>query len=76
MGYGQEEDERHQTHNADYLKATVKETWASNHLSMPQTESPLHATLNWGSIKAKGAPTKYLSTYTVNEHTFQKATIH
>ncbi len=29
MGYCQEEDERHQTQNADDLKATVKETWAS-----------------------------------------------
>ncbi len=35
--------------NADDLKATVKETWASNTTSaVPQTDH-LHATPNWGS---------------------------
>ncbi len=43
MGYCQEEDERHQTHNADDLKATVKETCASIHLSSATTDH-LHAT--------------------------------
>ncbi len=47
--------------NADELKATVKETWAS----IP--------TPNWGSNYSKRSRYKVLSTYTVNEHTFQKA---
>ncbi len=34
--------------NADDLKATVKETWASIPPGVPQTD-PLHATPNWGS---------------------------
>ncbi len=35
--------------DADELQATVKETWASHHLSSaPQTDN-LHATPNWGS---------------------------
>ncbi len=34
--------------NADELKATVKETWASYHLSSAKTDH-LHATPNWGS---------------------------
>ncbi len=29
MGYCQEENEKQETKNADELKATVKETWAS-----------------------------------------------
>ncbi len=34
--------------NTDELKATVKETWASNTSAVPQTDH-LHATPNWGS---------------------------
>ncbi len=49
MGYCQEENEKQETKNADELKATVKETWASISTSaVPQTDH-LHATLNWGS---------------------------
>ncbi len=33
MRYCQEENEKQETKNADELKATVKETWASHHLS-------------------------------------------
>ncbi len=59
--------------NADELKATVKETWASIPpqqchkliTSMPRRIEEV--------IKAKGSPYQVLSTYTVNEHTFQKA---
>ncbi len=59
--------------NADDLKATVKETWASiPPQQWPQTDH-LHARRIEAVIKAKGAPTKYWVTYTVNEHTFQKA---
>ncbi len=29
MGYCQDEDDRHQTDNADDLKAAIKATWAS-----------------------------------------------
>ncbi len=64
MGYCQEEDERHQTHNADELKATVKETWAS---IPPQQCHKLITSMPRrieAVIKAKGAPTKLLSTYT------------
>ncbi len=45
--------------NADDLKATVKETWASIPPQQCHKTDHLHATPNWGSIKAKGAPTKY-----------------
>ncbi len=59
--------------NADDLKAAIKETWASIPpqqchkliTSMPRRIEAL--------IKAKGSPYQVLSTYTVNEHTFQKA---
>ncbi len=45
--------------NADELKDTVKETWASYHLSSATNWSPpCHAELRT-VIKAKGAPTKY-----------------
>ncbi len=58
--------------NADELKATVKETLAS---IPPQQCHKLITSMPRrieAVIKAKGAPTKYC-TYTVNEHTFQKA---
>ncbi len=59
--------------NADELKATVKETWASIPpqqchkliTSMPRRMEAV--------IKAKGSPYQVLSRCTVNEHTFQKA---
>ncbi len=63
MGYCQEEDERHQTNNADDLKAAIKATWASitpeqcHRLiaSMPRhIDAVIHAV-----IHAKGGPTKY-----------------
>ncbi len=53
--------------NADELKGTVKETWAS---AVPQTDQ-LYATPNWGSSSSKRSPYQVVSTYTVNEHTFQ-----
>ncbi len=59
--------------NADELKATVKETWAS---IPPQQCHKLITSMPRrieAVIKAKGAPYQVLSTYTVNEHTFQKA---
>ncbi len=64
--------------NADELKATVKETWAS---IPPQQCHKLITSMPRrieAVIKAKGAPTKYWvmytpTKYTVNEHTFQKA---
>ncbi len=58
--------------NADELKATVKETWAS---IPPQQCHKLITSMPRrieAVIKAKGA-LPVLSTYTVNEHTFQKA---
>ncbi len=59
MRYCQEENEKQETKNADELKATVKETWASIPsqqchkltTSMPRRIKAV--------IKAKGAPTKY-----------------
>ncbi len=59
--------------NADDLKAVIKATWASIppqqcHKLIPSMPRRIEAV-----IKAKGAPTQVLSTYTVNEHTFQKA---
>ncbi len=59
--------------NADELKATVKETWAS---IPPQQCHKLITSMPRrieAVIKAKGSPYQVLSTYTVNEHTFQKA---
>ncbi len=59
MGYCQEEDERHQTNNADDLTATVKETCAS---IPPQQCHKLITSMPRrieAVIKAKGAPTKY-----------------
>ncbi len=45
MRYCQEENEKQETKkNADELKATVKETWASHHLS--SATDHLHATPN------------------------------
>ncbi len=40
--------------------------------AVPQTDH-LHATPNWGSNKSKRSPYQVLSTYTVNDLTFQKA---
>ncbi len=59
--------------NADELKATVKETWASIpphqcHKLITSMPRRIEAV-----IKAKRSPYQVLSTYTVNEHTFQKA---
>ncbi len=59
--------------NADDLKAAIKATWAS---IPPQQCHKLITSMPRrieAVIKAKGAPSKVLSTYTVNEHTFQKA---
>ncbi len=59
MGYCQEEDERTRPNNADDLKATVKETWAS---IPPQQCHKLITSMPRrieAVIKAKGAPTKY-----------------
>ncbi len=59
--------------NADELKTTVKETWAS---TPPQQCHKLISSMPRrieAVIKAKGAPYQVSSTYTVNEHTFQKA---
>ncbi len=59
MGYCQEEDERHQTNNADDLKAAIKATWAS---IPPQQCHKLITSMPRrieAVIKAKGAPTKY-----------------
>ncbi len=58
--------------NADELKATVKETWAS--IPPQQCHKLITSMPRWieAVIKAKGAPTKYW-VHTVNWHTFQKA---
>ncbi len=59
--------------NADELKATVKETWAS---IPPQQCHKLITSMPCrieAVIKAKWSPYQVLSTYTVDEHTFQKA---
>ncbi len=66
MGYCQEENENQETKNADELKATVKETWASIppqqwHKWITSMRRRIEAV-----IKAKGAPTLW-------KHTFQKA---
>ncbi len=61
--------------NADELKATVKETWAS---IPPQQCHKLITSIPRrieAVIKAKGAPTKYW-VHIYWEHTFQKANIH
>ncbi len=58
--------------NADELKATVKETWAS---IPPQQCHKLITSMPRRietEIKAKGAPPSIEYIYTVNEHTFQK----
>ncbi|KAK3574589.1 hypothetical protein QTP86_011244 [Hemibagrus guttatus] len=59
MGYCQEENENKRPKNADELKATVKETWASIppqqcHKLITSMPRPIEAV-----IKAKGAPTNY-----------------
>ncbi len=60
MGYCQEENEKQATKkNADELKATVKETWAS---IPPQQCHKLIFSMTRrieAVIKAKAAPTKY-----------------
>ncbi len=59
--------------NADDLKATVKETWAS---IPPQQSHKLITSMPRrieAVIKAKSSPYQVLSTYKVDEHTFQKA---
>ncbi len=60
MGYCQEENEKQETKkNADELKATVKETWAS---IPPQQCHKLITSMPRrieAVIKAKEAPTKY-----------------
>ncbi len=66
MGYCQEED-----NNADDLKAAIKATWASLHLSSATGWlSSCHAA---AVIHAKGGPIKYWVHR--NEHTFQKPDI-
>ncbi len=59
--------------NADELKATVKEIWAS---IPPQQRHKLITSMPRrieAVIKVKKSPYQVLSTYTVNEHMFQKA---
>ncbi len=59
MGYCQEENEKQETKNADELKATVKETWAS---IPPQQCHKLITSMPRrieAVITAKGAPIKY-----------------
>ncbi len=58
--------------NADELKATVKETWGSK---PPQQCHKLIASMPRciEAVIKKRSPYQVLSTYTVNEHTFQKA---
>ncbi len=59
--------------NADELKATVKEIWAS---IPPQQCHKLITSMPRrieAVIKVKKSPYQVLSTYTVNEHMFQKA---
>ncbi len=56
--------------NADKAKATVKETWAS--IPPPQWHIVITSMPNWGSNSCKSRPYQVFSTYTVNEHTFQK----
>ncbi len=71
MGYCQEENDKQETKkNADELKATVKETLVSIQCQKLITSMPRRIE---AAIKAKGAPDKVLSTYTISEHTFQKA---
>ncbi len=59
--------------NANELKATVRETWAS--IPPQQCHKLITSVPCWieAVIKAKGPPYQVLCTYTVNEHTFQKA---
>ncbi len=59
MWYCQEEKEKQETKNADELKTTVKETWAS--IPPQQCHKLITSTPRRieGVIKAKGAPTKY-----------------
>ncbi len=59
MGYCQEENEKQETKNADELKATLKETWAS--IPPQQCHKLITPMPCWieAVIKVKGAPTKY-----------------
>ncbi len=71
MGYCQDEDERHQTDNADDLKAAIKATWAS---ITPELCHRLIASMSRhidAVIHAKGGPTKYWVHR--KEHTFSEA---
>ncbi len=73
MGYCQEEDERHQTQQCRWPEGHCQRNLGFHTTSaVPQTDH-LHATPNWGSNESKRSPYQVLSTYTVNEHTFQKA---
>ncbi len=73
MGYCQEEDERHQTQQCRLAEGHCQRNLGFHTTSaVPQTDH-LHATPNWGSNYSKRSPYQVLSTYTVNEHTFQKA---
>ncbi len=73
MGYCQEEDERHQTQRCRWAEGHCQRNLGFHTTSaVPQTDH-LHATPNWGSNSSKRSPYQVLSTYTVNEHTFQKA---
>ncbi len=58
MGYYQEENEKQETKkNADEVKATVKETWASYHLSSATNWSPqCHAKLRQELKQKKPLP--------------------
>ncbi len=72
MGHCQEEDERHQTQQCRWPEGLYQSNLGFHTTSaVPQTDH-LHAMPNWGSNLNKRSPYQVLSTYTVNEHTFQK----
>ncbi len=73
MGYGQEENEKQKTKKCRWAECHCQRNLGFHTTSaVPQTDH-LHATPNWGSNYSKRSPYQVLSTYTVNEHTFQKA---
>ncbi len=80
MVYCQEENEKQETKKCKLIKLIKRR--AEGHCqrnlgfhttsAVPQIDH-LHATLNWGSNSCKRSSYQVLSTYTVNQHTFQKA---
>ncbi len=72
MGYCQEENEKQETKKCRWAEGHCQRNLDIHTTSaVPQTDH-FHATPNWGSNSRKRSPYKVLSTYTVNEHTFQK----